>query len=217
MKAARLRERITGALPVAEFPGPLALRFHAATPQSRLSQLASGAPYWAWAWPGGAALIAHLAAQPEIARGKRVLDLGAGGGLVGIAALKCGALSVLASEIDPIAREVAGMNAALNGVVLQVTGDLLDGPVPAVDLVLVGDLFYEAALAARVMPFLSRAAAQGAEVLVGDIGRAHLPGVGLVQVAGYPVRDFGDPPGAAAHQGRVFRLAETAGSGSRGA
>jgi predicted nicotinamide N-methyase len=215
MKAARLRARIAQALPVVELPGPLGLRCHTATPQSRLSQLAMGAPYWAWLWPGGAALIAHLAANPDLARGRRVLDLGAGSGMVGIAALKCGALSVLASEVDPVAREVAAMNAALNGVALEVTGDLLDGPAPQVDLVLVGDLFYEAALAVRVMPFLSRAAGQGAEVLIGDIGRAHLPR-GLVPVAAYPVRDFGDPPGAAAHRGRVFRLAESAGSGSQG-
>ena len=156
--------------------------------------------------PGGAALIAHLAAVPRLARGRRVLDLGAGGGLVGIAALKCGAASMLASDVDPVAREVVAMNAALNGVALEVTGDLLDGPVAGVDLVLVGDLFYETALAARVMPFLAKAAGQGAEVLVGDIGRAHLPRAKFVAVADYPVRDFGDPPDQPAHRGWVFRL-----------
>jgi len=207
MQGARLRARIAKALPVVELPGELALRCHAATPQSRLSQLADGAPYWAWLWPGGAALIAHLAAMPEVERGRRILDLGAGGGLVGIAALKCGAAAVLASEVDPVAREVCAMNAALNGVAVEVVGDLLDGPVPEVDLVLVGDLFYEAGLAVRVMPFLQDAARQGAEVLIGDIGRAHLPVDGLVAVAEYPVRDFGDPPGQAAHRGGVFRLA----------
>jgi predicted nicotinamide N-methyase len=206
MQASRLRARIAAALPVVDLPGPLALRCHAATPQSRLSRLADEAPYWAWLWPGGAALIAHLAAEPNLARGRRVLDLGTGGGLVGIAALKCGAVSVLASDVDPVAREVAGMNAALNGVALEVTGDLLEAPVPGVDVLLVGDLFYEAGLAARVMPFLIRAAQQGALVLVGDIGRAHLPAQGLVAVAHYPVRDFGDPPGSEAHRGRVFRL-----------
>lgn len=190
---------------MAGLTGPLTLRFHAATPQSRLSRLADGAPYWAYLWPGGAALIAHLAATPDLAGGRRVLDLGAGSGLVGIAALKCGAASVLASEIDPVARKVCEMNAALNGVSLTMTGDLLDGPVPATELILVGDLFYASDLAARVLPFLSRAAGQGATVLVGDIGRAHLPGLGP-PVAEYPVRDFADTPGHPLRQGRVFRV-----------
>ena len=190
---------------MADLTGPLALRFYAATPQSRLSRLADGAPYWAWLWPGGAALIGHLAATPGLAKGRRVLDLGAGSGLVGIAAMKCGAASVLASDVDPVAREVTGMNAALNGVMLTVTGDLLDAPPPLVDLILVGDLFYDPELAARVLPFLSRAAGQGVEVLVGDIGRDHLPALGP-PIGSYPVRDFADPPGQLPRQGRVFRI-----------
>ena len=81
-----------------------------------MSQLSHGAPYWAYLWPGGAALIAHLAANPALVSGQRVLDLGAGSGLVGIAAARLGAAQVLASETDPVATEVLQMNAALNGV-----------------------------------------------------------------------------------------------------
>ena len=39
--------------------------------------------------------------------------------------------------------------------------------------VLAGDVFYSRAMAARVLPFLRRAAGQGSLVLVGDPGRAY--------------------------------------------
>lgn len=201
-----LSDRIAHALPVAVLPGPLPLRYHSANPRSRLSRLTDSAPYWAYIWPGGAALIAHMVAHPDLVRGRRVLDLGAGGGLVGIAALRLGADGVIASDIDPVAGQVAQMNAALNGVTLTAAGDLLDAGPPDVDVILVGDLFYSAELAARVLPFLQRAAAMGAKVLVGDIGRADLPVDAFDMVASYPVRDVGDGPGTDVHQGRVMRL-----------
>ena len=49
--------------------------------------------------------------------GLRVLDLGCGGGLVGIlAALACGTENVVMSDIDPLAVQTSAENAALNGV-----------------------------------------------------------------------------------------------------
>ena len=209
-----LPARIARSLPVKVLPGPLPLRYHSAAPSSRLSQLTDSAPYWAYLWPGGAALITHLAANPALVRGKRVLDLGAGGGLVGIAAMQLGAASVLASDIDPVARQVAQLNAALNDLALTLCGDLSGSEPPDVDLILVGDLFYAPDLAARVMPFLQRAAGLGIGVLVGDIGRTDLPLRAFQTLAIYPVRDVGDGPSAALHQGRVMQL--PAGSGSRG-
>lgn len=132
--------------------------------------------------------------------GQRVLDLGAGSGLVGIAAARLGAVQVLASETDPVAAEVLQMNAALNGVTLTLVGDLLDGSVPEVDLILVGDLFYDPALARRVMGFLLRVACP---VLVGDIGRADLPLDRFRIIATYPVSEVG---GGALLPGHVLAL-----------
>jgi tRNA G37 N-methylase Trm5 len=48
--------------------------------------------------------------------GGRVLDLGAGSGIVGIAAAKAGAREVIAAEIDRYALAALGLNSELNGV-----------------------------------------------------------------------------------------------------
>ncbi|PWK57211.1 class I SAM-dependent methyltransferase [Silicimonas algicola] len=174
---------------------------HTPHPGSGLAAIAraarsDAAPYWAHLWPGGAALILHLQRHPETVAGQSVLDLGAGAGLVGIAAARAGASHVTASDIDPLARLVAAMNAEANGTPLALAGDLLDGPAPDAQVILAGDVFYSAALATRVLPFLHRCHARGARILVGDLGRAHLPRAGFDALATYPVRDLGDPPGA---------------------
>ena len=174
-------------------PGLPDLRLYGAGPRSGLSRITREAPpYWAHIWGGGLAL-AHYLARHEAVRDRRVLDLGAGSGLVAIAAAKAGARSVLASDSDPDALTAVTVNAALNGVTIgTLQGDLLDGPPPDVDLVAVGDLFYEAALADRVTGFLGRCTAAGLDILVGDPFRAHLPHEKLRLIAEYGVRDFGD-------------------------
>ena len=55
------------------------------------------------------------ALETVAARGKRVLDLGCGSGILGIAALLLDCDSVCGCDIDPKAPEAAARNAALNG------------------------------------------------------------------------------------------------------
>jgi predicted nicotinamide N-methyase len=54
-------------------------------------------------------------------------------------------------------------------------------------VVLAGDVFYSREMSGRVLPFLRRAAARGALVLVGDPGRAYLPTGGMIERASYDV------------------------------
>lgn len=123
-----------------------------------------------------------------------MLDLGCGSGLVGIAAMKAGAASVLAVDIDPHAVVAAQLNAEANGVVTEtLCVDLLDGPPAAVEVVLAGDVFYSRALARRSLPFLRRCREAGLSVLIGDPGRASLPLSRLTQIAALDVPDFGSP------------------------
>ena len=162
-------------------------------------------PYWAYAWAGGAVLARYLLNHPKSVAGRRVLDLGAGSGLVGIAASKAGASTVIAAEIDRNGVAAIGLNAAANGVTISVVDkDITTGPPPAVDLVLAGDVFYSREVALRVIPFLDRCLAVGIEVLVGDPRRADLPLSRLRLLAEYQVPDFGDAKGAATRPSGVF-------------
>lgn len=157
-----------------------------------------GSPYWARPWGGGLALARHVLDHPEVVVGKHVLDLGAGSGLVAIAATLAGAGSVTAVDIDPYAVSATRLNAAANGVSVEIAQtDLTAGDPPDVEVILVGDLFYDEALAMRVTAFLERCVAARIEVLIGDPFRAFLPTDRLAVVAEYPVVDFGDPDGAA--------------------
>jgi predicted nicotinamide N-methyase len=132
-------------------------------------------PFWAFAWAGGQALARYVLDNPSLVRGRTVLDLAAGSGLVAIAAAQAGAASVRAVEIDPLAVAAISLNASVNGVTLDTDlADILDSSV-SVDVVLAGDVFYSKAMADRMLGFLRRAARMGARVLVGDPERAFLP------------------------------------------
>jgi predicted nicotinamide N-methyase len=182
--------------PLAEIPE---IQIHRAVASSGLWRLAQtageefGSPYWAYPWPGGLALARHILDQPEVVIGRRVLDLGAGSGLVGIAAAKAGAKHVLAADIDRHAVIALGLNATANKVHLTaMLGDAFIQPIPDIDLLVVGDLFYDVTLAERATAYLDTCLNAGVEILVGDVGRAFLPLSRLARLADYPVADFGD-------------------------
>jgi predicted nicotinamide N-methyase len=137
-------------------------------------------PFWAFAWAGGTALARYLLDQPSTVAGRAVLDLAAGSGLVAIASLKAGATSAVAVEIDPLAATAIELNAAENNVHIEVRlDDVLDQSLADLGLsdpvVLAGDVFYSQDMSRRVLTFLRRAARDGADVLVGDPGRAYFP------------------------------------------
>ncbi|WP_332700308.1 class I SAM-dependent methyltransferase [Devosia sp.] len=186
---------------------------YTAHPGSRLSRLADPhdddppAPYWAYQWAGGLALAHHFVAHPRLVAGKRVLDLGAGSGLVGIVAAKAGA-RVSAAEIDPNGRAAIGLNAAANGVPIQaVEIDIADAAPTGFDLIAAGDVFYNADVGRLMLPFLERCAAAGMEVLVGDPDRRDLPVERLQRLASYAVGDVGDVRASTERVGTVYQLA----------
>lgn len=145
-------------------------------------------PYWAFAWAGGQALARYILDNPSVVKGKTVLDLGSGSGLVAIAAMKGGAAHAVANDPDILAAIAAELNASANRTrIATQTDDILDGNSLSFDTILIGDLFYEKPLAARVLAFAKRAVVEGATVLIGDPSRHYCPTEQLEKLTTYSV------------------------------
>jgi predicted nicotinamide N-methyase len=142
-------------------------------------------PFWAFAWAGGQALARYILSNPALVAGKRVLDLACGSGMVAIAAARCGAVSVVANDIDGYAMQATTLNADANEAKVEFElGDLLSSRYDT-DVVLAGDIFYSREMSGRMLSFLDNCTAS--LVLVGDPGRAYAPRTGFVTVAEYDV------------------------------
>ncbi len=140
-------------------------------------------PFWAFAWPGSQVLARMVLDRPELVRGRRVLDFAAGCGLAALAASRAGADSVDAAEIDPLAIAAIEVNAAANGLSVRAQlGDVV-GADRRWDVILCGDVCYEAPMTRHILPWLRTMVAQGAEVWVADPGRAYVPRDGMEQVS----------------------------------
>lgn len=175
--------------------------------EEELGEMNVPPPFWAFAWAGGQALARYLLDNPQFARGKAVLDLGSGSGLTAIAAMMAGAAHVLASDIDRLSLSAVTLNAGANGVsVATRSDDLLAGPPGEFGLILVGDLFYERALAEKVLAFIEAAAAGGADVFIGDPQRSYFPKGRFEQVADYRVPVTRELEDAEIKQTAVWRL-----------
>lgn len=143
-------------------------------------------PFWAFAWPGGQALARHVLDQPHLVAGRRVLDFAAGCGIAAIACARAGAATVEAAEIDPLALAAVAINAAANGAAVTLIDRDVVGENCRWDLILCGDVCYEAPMTRHILPWLRRMAGE-CEVWVADPGRAYLPGEGRVAIADYAV------------------------------
>jgi predicted nicotinamide N-methyase len=157
-------------------------------------------PYWAFAWAGGQATARLLLDRPELVAGRRIVDFACGGGVASIAAMKAGATSVLAVDIDALAVAATRANAAANGVVVEtLTADLVGGAMPECDLLMAGDVCYDARMTAHILPWLRQVAASGITVLLGDPGRAYVPSSGIELMGEYRV------PTTTAIEDKAFR------------
>jgi predicted nicotinamide N-methyase len=164
-------------------------------------------PYWAIAWGGGLAIGRYLREHPDAVAGRRVFDLASGSGLCAIASMLAGAAEATGADIDAFAAAAIRLNGRANGCrVTVVHRDVLDEEPPDVDVILAGDCWYDARLAARVLPWLRRARNRGIDVLVGDPGRRYLPTDELVELASYDVRTTTDLEDLEHRQGHVYAL-----------
>ena len=160
-------------------------------------------PFWAFCWGSGQALGRYVLDHPELVRGRRVLDFGAGCGVTSIAAAQAGAALVTAAEIDPLALVAIEVNARLNHMAVE---GLLE------DVSQTGRRDWEVLLAADVCYWLSNTkwlrglAAYDGLVLVSDPGRPNFDRSGFRELARYKVRTIPEIERYSIRETAVYRL-----------
>ncbi len=120
-------------------------------------------PYWCFCWASGLALAQWILQHPEQVAGKRVIDVGAGSGIVALAAKRAGASTVVACDLDPIALQACRANAELNQLELSYSDDLFSESSPY-DLLFAADVLYDAAN----LPLLNRFPDFAKQIIIAD-------------------------------------------------
>jgi len=120
-------------------------------------------PYWCFCWASGLALAQWILQHPEQVAGKRVIDVGAGSGIVALAAQLAGAKTTVACDLDPIALQACRANAELNQLELSYSDDLFSESDPY-DVLFAADVLYDAAN----LPLLNRFPDFAKQIIIAD-------------------------------------------------
>lgn len=168
-------------------------------------------PYWSTLWPAAIPTSSALQFAPWPV-GSRVLELGCGLGLVGLAALQRGD-AVLFTDHDPSCLQTVQFNAVQNGLPLPETL-LLDWRTPLAEQfpVIIGcEVTYEAKLHAPLLDVLDAMLAEGGVSWISDPGRMQAPRfVSLARNRGYTVRILNGQgevqTGCSVQQFQIFEL-----------
>ncbi|MCL6590276.1 MAG: methyltransferase [Firmicutes bacterium] len=131
-------------------------------------------PFWAELWPSSIGLAQFILQRPSLFEGKRVLELGAGVGLAGIAAKLCGAF-VTQSDFIEAAFDFIRVNCLRNQAPV---GELLLADwrrFPAIsakyDYLIGADILYEKTLHQDLRRICSRTLKPGGSIWLADPGR----------------------------------------------
>jgi predicted nicotinamide N-methyase len=163
-------------------------------PEALLSEEAFAAeeflPYWAELWPSGVALARVAGARAW--RGARVLELGCGLGMAGIAAALAGA-RVLLTDWSPDAVRFAAANAERSGARAETLVCDWSRPEAIVarapwDAVLAADVLYERRNGDVLLELLPRLVDERGEILLTDPDRATAAGFLAAAPARFAVR-----------------------------
>lgn len=106
-------------------------------------RLINDPPYWSFCWASGLALAQWILNNPTQVQDKRVIDFGAGSGIVALAAKLAGAKTVVACDLDPNALTACKANAQLNKLELSYSSDLFS-ETEKYDLLFAADVLYDA-------------------------------------------------------------------------
>jgi predicted nicotinamide N-methyase len=191
-------------------------------PWCRSAYAADGyVPYWPTLWPSARMLAKAVLREPWEAHPQpvRVLEVGCGLGLAGIACLARG-LSVTFSDVDETALAFAAANARLNGYAGGFRTRLIDFRCPPGDarhpVVIGSDLMYEERMVEALVDLLDAVLAPGGVCLIADPDR--MPARVFrwkLEAAGYAViPEFAraGEPGGERTKGTIYRI-RTAGGG----
>ncbi|MCC1497259.1 methyltransferase [Alcanivorax sp. 1008] len=99
-------------------------------------------PYWSFCWASGQVLARWLLDHADQVRGRTVVDVGPGSGVVALAAALAGAGRVIACDIDPQALLAVTMNARALSLAVELSDDL-HACLPQADLVTAADILYD--------------------------------------------------------------------------
>jgi len=176
--------------------------------ESFLQGMTVAPPYWSLAWAGSQGLARHVLENRWQIRGRRVLDFMAASGIAGIAAAQVGAAAVEAYDADPLAQAAIALNARSNGLTVGLLGqNPMDGEALAPwEVLLVGDIGYEPAIADHCLPWLRRCAAQGAMVLLSDPGGVYGSIKGMVHLSDYSIPATSDPDDRSTREVSIYRV-----------
>jgi len=163
------------------------------------------APFFAVAWPGAQALAraihdgagsggvdGGIDGGVDVA-GRRVVDLGCGSGLAAVAAAVAGAAHVVAVDNDPLALAAVRVLARAHDVDVDTrVGDVTDSALIAelegsADVILAGDVVYNAVVGQAVVAAVRRWRTAGRTVIVADSGRPFFDADDLVEFAAFDV------------------------------
>ena len=126
-------------------------------------RLLDAPPYWCFCWASGLALAQWIIEHPEVVAGKRIIDVGAGSGIVALAAKYAGAREAVACDLDPLAILACRANAELNQLALSYSADLFSETQPY-DILFAADVLYDA----ENLPLLQRFPEFAKHLIVAD-------------------------------------------------
>ena len=152
-------------------------------------------PYWAELWPSAIGLARYLDREVSL-RGKRVLELGCGLGLLGVVAARDGA-RMLCTDYEAKALAFAKRNALQNGC-RHVRFRLMDWRRPSLkrryDAILASDVIYEARNFGPLVALMQRFLARGGCAFFADPGRPNaVPFFALLRQRGFTYRKVTEP------------------------
>ncbi|HEX3157346.1 MAG TPA: methyltransferase domain-containing protein [Gemmatimonadaceae bacterium] len=132
-------------------------------------------PYWADLWPSSRALAAHMLASDG--RGRRLLELGCGAGLVAAAAARAG-YEILATDYYEDALDFARVNATRNTpgaddrfAVRHVDWRAFPEDLGTFDVVVASDVLYEQEYGRLVAAAIARTLGPEGRAIIADPGR----------------------------------------------